>query len=420
MKKLLALIISTLMILSLVACNNSDSIDNNDNTTSENQGDVNNDNENQSDVNNDNNENQGDVNDNNDQSNPSDDLKNKIDVSKITSSTAFSEGKAWVRYGKITSDEYTTLYCINKNGEILFTVDNTNISSPLPFHNGLSVVPFIIDEKVVYCICDENGNITKPSDIGATEFLIKSDYEEGNTHNLFEDGYIFAKKIEATFSGSSVTAALLDSSLEIIAGYTEEVLDLYEEYIHSYYYNGYLYNINDYKVFDVKAGKEIEDVSSFISSFKPKYASDMWEYNWESCVYYDSLASTFTVTLDLSEYSETISQMYLFENGKAPLVFESADIAFFTVINEDGSFCFDPVELSGNSGCTVKAYNDKYLVVSGGNGYMLETFDLNGKIAEAKIDVTGLVPSIKLHDDVIHISSTDMDCYYSLELEPLF
>ena len=399
MKKLLALIIATLMLLALVACNNSGSNDKNDNTINENQGNVNNNNT------------------NNEQSNPSDDLKNKIDVSKITYSTVFSEGKAWVRYGKLTSEEHTILYCINKQGEILFTVHNTFLNSPSPFYNGLSIVPIMIDGKGVYCLCNEKGNITKPSDVGATEFLIDPDYEVGSSHKLFKDGYIFAKKTEATFSGSSVTAAILNPSLEIIAGYTEEVFALYEDYIHSYYYNGCLYNTNEYKVFDVKAGKEIDDVSSF----EPKYASDMWDYDWKSCVYYDCWASTFTVTLDLSEYSETISQMYLFENGKAPLVFQSADKAFFTVIKENGSFCFEPVELSGKgSGCIVKAYNGRYLVVTVGNKYVLETFDVNGKIAETEATVTGFSSSVKFCDDVIHIRSTDMNCYYSLELAPLF
>lgn len=404
MKKLLALILAALMLVSAVGCDNTSNSDGNNDVTNDEQGNL---------------DNNNNDNTNNEQQNPSTDLKNIIDVSKITSSTMFSEGKAWVRCGEITSDEYTTLYCINKRGEILFTVTNTFLNSPSPFYNGLSVVPMMIDGESVYCICDEKGHITKPSDVGATEFLIMSDYEVGNSHNLFEDGYIFAKKTEATFSGSSVTAAILNSSLEIVAGYTEEILALYEDYINSYYYNGYLYN--GQKVLDIKAAKEIDDVSAFLSSFKPNHASDMWEYDWHSFVYYDILASTHTVTLDLSKYSETISQMYLFENGKAPLVFESAGKAFFTVINEDGSFCFEPVELSGHSGCAVKSYNGKYLIISTtGNKYLLETFDVNGKIAEAEIKIEGLSPSVKFCDDVVHIRSTDMDCYYSIELEPLF
>lgn len=403
MKKLMALILAAMMLISVISCDNVSNHGDNNDVTNEGQGNTNNNN-----------------NTNNQQQNPSTDQKNKIDVSKITSSTMFSEGKAWVRYGKMISEEYNTLYCINNQGEILFTITNTFLNSPSPFYNGLSIVPLMIDDEAVYCLCDEKGNITKPSDVGATEFLLNTSGVGEIYEKTFEDGYIFAKKTEATFSGSSVTAAILNSSLEIIAGYTEEIFTLYEEYAGHSYYNGYLYNKDEYKVFDVKAGKEIEDVSDFVSSFEPKYASDVWEYDLQSCVYYDSLASTFTVTLDLSEYSETISQMYLFENGTAPLVFESADKAFFTVIKEDGSFCFEPVELLGNSGCTVKTYNGKYLVVTVGNKYVLETFDENGKIAEATIAVTGLVPSVKFCDDVIHISSTDIDCYYSLDLAPLF
>jgi hypothetical protein len=278
----------------------------------------------------------------------------------------------------------------------------------------------MIGDEAVYCLCDEKGNITKPSDVGATEFLFNTSGVGEIYEKSFEDGYIFAKKTEATFSGSAVTAAILNSSLEIIAGYTEEIFALYEEYAGQSYYNGYLYNIAEYKVFDVKTGKEIDDVSAFLSSFKPNYASDMWEYDWHSFVYYDALDSDYTVTLDLSNYSETISQMYLFENGKAPIVFESAGKAFFAVINEDGSFCFDPVELSGHSGCNVKTYNGKYLVVSEGNEFVFETFDASGKIGEFKMEIEGILPTVQFCDDTIHIRSTAINCYYSINCEPLF
>ncbi len=405
MKKLLALILTALMLISLVGCDNSSNVGDDNDVTNEGQGNTNN---------------GSNDNTNNQQQNPSTDQKNKIDVSKITSSTMFSEGKAWVRYGKMTSEEYNTLYCINNRGEILFTITNTFLNSPSPFYNGLSIVPLMINDEAVYCLCDEKGNITKPSDVGATEFLLNTSGVGEIYEKTFEDGYIFAKKTEATFSGSSVTAAILNSSLEIIAGYTEEIFTLYEEYAGHSYYNGYLYNVAEYKVFDVKTGKEIDDVSAFISSFEPIYASDMWEYDWQSFVYYDILASTHTVMLDLSEYSETISRMYLFENGRAPLVFESAGKAFFTVIKEDGSFCFEPVELSGHSGCNVKTYNGKYLVVSEGNEFVIETFDESGKIAEIKMKIEGLLPTVHFCDDVIHITSTTINCYYSLNCEPLF
>ncbi len=405
MKKLLALILAALMLISVVSCNNSSNVNDNNDITNQGQDSTNDDSDN---------------NTNNEQPNSSTNPNNKIDVSKITSSTMFSEGKAWVRYGKMTSEEYDTLYCINNQGEILFTLSNTFLNSPSPFYNGLSIVPLMIDGESIYCLCDEKGNITKPSDVGATEFLLNTSGVGEIYGAPFEDGYIFAKKTEATFSGSSLTAAILNSSLEIVAGYTEEIFELYEKYAGHSYYNGYIYNISENAVFDIKAGKEIDDVSAFISSFNPNYASDMWEYDWQSFVYYDTLASTYTVTLDLSEYSETISQMYLFENGKAPLVFESADKAFFTVIKEDGSFCFEPVELSGHSGCNVKTYNGKYLVVSEGNEFVLETFDTSGKISETKMKIEGLMPTVHFCDDIIHIRSTTINGYYSLNCEPLF
>lgn len=417
MKKLLALFLAVLMLLSLVSCNISSRLDDEDDTYEDQ----------------DNGDNENDTDD--EQSNPSDDLKNKIDISKIKSGLQFSEGKAWVRCAIYPSEEAYTLYCINKNGEILFTLNNASLNDPSPFHNGLSVVIMRIDDSddsYDECLCDEKGNIIKPSDVGATEFLIdSSDFRDSyyTGPKLFKDGYIFAKKTEATYSGSSVTAAILNSSLEVVAGYSEEILTLYEEYKNSTCYDGCLYRQVDYttkyKMFDVKEGKEKEfdDAATLMSYFEPEYESDMWGYDRQSCVYYDSSASDFTVTLDLSEYSETISQMYPFENGKAPLLFKSADKAFFTVIKEDGSFCFEPVELHTTMEPMLKRYKDKYLLCWGISVMTLETFDTNGKIAETELTfTTNLVSYPDFCDDVIDITDYGerVQYYYSLEFEPLF
>ena len=78
------------------------------------------------------------------------------------------------------------------------------------------------------------------------------------------------------------------------------------------------------------------------------------------------------------------------------------------------------MELSGHSGCNVKTYNGKYLVVSEGNEFVFETFDESGKIAEIKMKIEGLLPTVHFCDDVIHIRSTAINCYYSLNCEPLF
>ena len=355
--------------------------------------------------------------------NTPDTKREKIDASKITSSTMFSEGKAWVRYGKITSEEYTTLYCINKQGEILFTISDTFLNSPSPFYNGLSIVPIMIDGEGVYCICDENGNITKPSDVGAREFLINPEFTDKCMYELFKDGYIFAKKVESSFSGSSVTAAIFNSSLEIVAGYSEEILAVYNQY--SRYgrdecYEGYLFDLDQYTVFDVREAKEF-DTGEFLSSFEPKYASDMWDYDSKSCVYYDVVSNA--ITIDLSQYSNTIYGMYAFENGFAPIVFDSGYGRFFSVIKEDGSFCFEPVELSGH-GFSVSSYDGKYMLATvKGMNMLIEVFDVNGKIAEAVVEAEGTSTTVRFYDDVIYIQGTSTilkNCYYSLNLEPLF
>lgn len=280
------------------------------------------------------------------------------------------------------------------------------------FYNGLS----IFKQGGVYYLCNENGQIIKASDIGATEILdLRS--------NILADGYIFVKKTETTFSESSEKVAILNADFEIVVDYSEELFDFYKKYIDSSsysYYNGYMYSKNKSEVFDLKSGKLVENVDAFWATFEPVYASDMWEYKQETCAYYDTLTSI--ETLNLYQYKETISKMFLFENGLAPLVFSSAGKAFFAVIKEDGSFCFDPVELGGSASCQVYSCDGKYVLVwEKSDGYRFESFDQNGKVAEKDMKITKSVLTdwFKFGDDVWIARIKNQFYYFDYTLKEL-
>lgn len=345
-----------------------------------------------------------------------------IDMSKVTESYIFSEGKAWVQFGDITSAERKVLYCINTSGEILFKVENTSLSSPTPFHNGIAFVPVQIENgSYEYCICDENGNITKPSDVGATEFFIRPDSESKNSVLAFEDGYIFAIKITASFDSSSYQMAILNSNLEIVSDYSEKNYEFIDKYLYQYYYNGYCY-YNDYgdiNILDLSTGKEIDDINAFIKSFEPEYASDMWDYN--DLAYYNKIASEYTETLNLSKYSETIYQMYPFSDGLAPIMFKSAEKYFFAILKEDGSFCFEPVEIPYYVS-VVHGTDGKFVVISRteSNTYELKVFDTNGNISTIPLEKYGLYLLVHISDNIVHVQSSNYNLYYSLDGTLLF
>lgn len=357
-----------------------------------------------------------------DSSSPSEDNKTKVDMSKVTESTPFSEGKAWIRIGDITSQDDKTIHCINKKGELLFSLKNVYLNAVSTFHNGLAVV--YIDDT--YCICDEKGNLTKPSDIGADKFLADSSLASSNRANrFFEHGYIFAQKDEISFNGSSEKMAILNSKLEIIADYSEEIHELYRNF-QGTYYNGYVVSTEKNLLWDLSTGKTSEIPDTFLSSLNPKYASDLWSHveDYRGNYYYETFSESDTKTIDLAQYSETLYRMYDFQGGVAPIVFRSSNKYFFTLIKEDGSFCYEPIELSGNFE-NLYICKGKYVIRSITH---LETFDKTGKIAELELPQNVMIGAshIRFSDDIINIEYASTSYkgqkhfYYTYDFKPLF
>ena len=205
MKKLLALILVALMLVSITACNNPQSgiesggDNTKDNVNKDNGGDNTKDNVNKDNGTNNNNINSGDVN-----------------VDDIVFSSVYSDGVAIVNL----KDEEGKAFVIDKQGNIIFDfplADGWADSSVnhLRFENDL----------LVYggkCY-DTKGNITTPESVGATTFIA---LEQGK--------YIVAEKISSTYNSEKKELGLLNTDFEWILPLKEGHYDLYNSNIGKY------------------------------------------------------------------------------------------------------------------------------------------------------------------------------------------
>ncbi len=346
--------------------------------------------------------------DNNSNNNSNNGNKNKIDMTKITDMVPYREGLAFAEI----NDDISKSYCIDKEGKILFTLDIKVGLENLGFYNGIAI--FGGSAESVW-ICDKEGKITKPEDLGGDTILIEPSLQSHASNEFFKSGYFFVKKTTTTFSDSKDEAAIYNHKLEKLHDFSEELYRIYEEFLVSACYGGYLYEYNGYDeptVFDPISGKKVTDFSKFLKDLKLKNPSDMWY--WEGDGVYDMLGSSETPVIDMSKYSETLYYIDDFKDGMAGVTFESADKFFFTIMKEDGSFCFEPVELSGSSP-NVKYSNGKFMVTTSKiYDYIFETFDAKGKIASLTVDTEGKFMGFDFSDDVAivnHIMKDDVKIY---------
>ena len=299
-----------------------------------------------------------------------------IDGTKITDLVNYSEGFAFAE----VSDNLSKAYCIDKQGVIQFTL-NIHVALQISgFYNGISVFGGSTDS--VY-ICNTEGVVTTPQDLGGDTILVYPELESRASNQLFRDGYFFVKRTTTTFTGSTDEAALFNSNLEMIRDFSTDLYGIYEEFLVAACFDGYLYESD--VVFDASTGERITDLAALIETLQPEHPSDFWVSN-DLC-YYDLLGSKEEPVLDMTQYAETIYDYSDFEDGLAYMVFKSADTYFFTVLQENGEFCFEPIVLDGAAGASVRYSDGKFLVVTpqyvdGERFVNYIIFDETGKVTE--------------------------------------
>ena len=358
------------------------------------------------------------------------DQKNKLDMSKFESVTAhpFSEGKAIVHCWYKTNNVYhTSEYCIDKNGNILFSIENPAIQyTPTGFYNGITSISGVSETPY---LCDSSGHIIKPEDIGGTAFLIDTMYVSHHTLEMFKDGYILIERTTTDFAGSTTELAIINADLDLIVDFSTELFELYKEKYKPYceYYNGYLYrgltstDPNDPCVLDLNTGKELSDPMAWAQKIPLEYRL---KREVSTGYYFDCFDDNGSPVIDLSKYKDTISDMSNFGNGTANISFISNDKTFFTAINVKGEFLFDPIEVSGalsDIDYDIIHCDEHFLVCSYGDrgNKFVTLFDKTGNIIVQKEISRG--DGVKYSDGTILIFDIYGDCqYWNMNFEPLF
>ena len=358
---------------------------------------------------------------------------NKINMSQISDFGDFSEGLAFVKL-EGTNDK---TFCINKKGEIVFTLEgNYNCGT---FHNGIAFIYNSMQYGVtnVY-ICNTEGNLTSPADLGGTAFLTVPYIYAAQPYDCFFGDYILITNTTTTFTGSATTLGIMNNELEYIVEPSEELYELYKNHYdtqRTQYYDGYLYQDNsnlyeDNRYLNLRTGEEGFDLQTMYDSIQIQNPSDLWKYqaNYNENGYKDERDNS--VQIDLTQYEKTLYKAGPFENGTAPLVFRSEGATgyqvFFTIMDEDGQFQFEPYAISSIYYSIVRENNSYLLWIKHNTreGYKLSMllFDENGQLKQYEEEFPGSQCFISMADDVIRINTyTDGGYfYYTKDFEPLF
>lgn len=330
---------------------------------------------------------------------------------EISHSSNFSHGLALVC---IDGDE-NTIYCINKKGNIIFEINEeasylNPVLTPITF-NGT----YLFFRGKLY---DIKGKMTTPEDVGVTKFY----------DIALEGGYILAENVVADFSSTKKELCVFDEEFNLIIQPSEELYTMVEGAISSvdslmtssYYYNDYVYFfLGENSCFlNLKTGE-----STYEAPFE--IPSSQWT-TYDSCYMEENDPSDpnneENIRIDLREY-DNIYWLGRFKNGKAPIKFYNKDIdaCFFTLIDEQGDFQFDPVQAPTRS--TINYDGLDTIIVE--YGHSVKSYDSKGEFwGEWKNDNMYKSYYFDVSDGVILIyggsASTDEAFFYNPDFTPLF
>lgn len=283
----------------------------------------------------------------------------KID-GEITGASVFSEGLAFV----CLDGNQEKTYCIDKNGYIVFELDKklvVNGRIENKFVNGLT----IIDNA----LCDAEGNLTEPQEVGATRFYAIA----------LKGGYILAEKITSDYSSSKKELGVMNKNFEWVVSLSESLYESVSEDLYSitavntecYYSDKFIYFYDSGKYLNLENG-ELSDSASV------PLPSEKW-------ISYDD--NTFrdyneNIILDLSQHSNaTLLNSDHYVNGKASISFfnQETGMYYFTVIDEKGEFLFDPVEVK-NMQIDYLDYDGENVLISDSGVKKMQCYNSKGEL----------------------------------------
>ncbi|MBQ8767761.1 MAG: hypothetical protein IJZ16_13270 [Clostridia bacterium] len=305
---------------------------------------------------------------------------NKVNKNTIIATKGYENGIAYVQ--RYVEGENIHSF-IDKKGNILFETTEYcyNMLEPIS-KNGITI---LYTNDMVNYVCDiRNGKIITAEELNGTN--ICSNYE------MTEEGYILVEKVETTYNGSIKSYAIFNDKLEEVFPYSEKL----HSYLYDNFWNmlrcdeGYIYsNSNlDYGYFDINTGIFGTDINEIPTSVRDNDSDRIW-----------------SDVLNNNEDYVNVYERGAFVNGYAAVGFETEGVYYFTIVDKNGDFCFEPIATKGNY---IRGSAGEYVVVAWdehGESY-IEVFDTNGKVTEFIVEIENFAQvELNYSENVICIAS---------------
>lgn len=274
--------------------------------------------------------------------------------------------------------------CIDHLGQIRFTMEAGYMPYKLVssrFYNGLALVCPNGDSSKLH-LCKADGTIVRPEEFGGTEFVFAPLSLPAQQERFFADGFIMVSDGERM--------GLLDSDLNLLVPlsveYRQTVLRFasgIEWDTELYYGVGYFLSQNGYLNIRTCQQGSISELQD-----RPGFASDYWSELWgaNTIMFLDGLSDGLVVTLNLADYVAPLMEVGasiptpVFQDGYAPLLAIQDAGNTFTLVDESGRLCFEPVDVFGDS-CVYDSASGQYCVagMDGAGELLIQIFDKGGE-----------------------------------------
>lgn len=345
----------------------------------------------------------------------------QANIGNISYVTDFSNGLAFIQY---TDDQ--NIYCIDKTGEQLFSLENCNIYNFAKFNDKIAMIETTTSNE--FLLCDKEGNLYKAEDFGASRIVLDTD----NHKRAFLDGYIILERREESYTGTKIEMSVIDSDFNTLVPFSFDFAELLNSDSMNVngtgYCDGYLYY--DKTIVDLRTGKKMSDRTQInVSAPTLSY----WAYGSYGNIFehlewgdiYNEL--TGEVFANVKE-SETISNI-TFVGDLGLATYHTDNGIWFNIIDQNGTSMFQPIKAPNSDilfdGETILVTNTCIIENEDKMDYglTLNSYDTFGNLlGEIVLEERSKGGAVTLNDGVIIVynTATREVLLYNSTLEELF
>lgn len=293
----------------------------------------------------------------------------------IADGMPFSEGRAFVRL-----PDSNKIYCITKEGDIVFAVSGAFGGSdriydypqtsdhalyPIPFQYTNGLAPLANSGGVPVAFVDMDGNLTTAEALGVSHFDVQA----------LAGGYILAY---VKVSDSEYKLGIMNTKFEWIVEATTELYQsctAISDWLVNYYVDGFLYLENT-----LWLNLETGEIASKSNVKLPSY---YWQ--WGNGKDYAGIGNETALSL---EYLENFNNLYLtsgFRGGKAVAVFSNGSAGYsFCMINEYGRAASSQKSITIKKSVEAVGFDGNYILIADskatmyGGGKTAKCYDASG------------------------------------------